>query len=220
MGGQVGLGQVVQTVVGVGGTVMSSYAAGQQADYMNQLMSEGAGTRARAQGIDEYFLGGGQASELDVPGFSDQFGQVDFALEQQLMQIDDAAREARQQISEGIPSGGAKLRALAELAQSAQDQKAAAIREAQATKRDLDVRLTNAYTRAAMGRNYGPSQDARLWAASRDYENRIGDINAISQSLGSLAGRAFDNQQDQQPKKQQQLLQTKSGQNTLYGSSW
>lgn len=185
MGG-IEMGSVVQAVVGVGGAVASSIAAGSQADYMNQMLKQGQGQAARVAGLDEYFLGGGRASKLNVPGFREQFAEVDYALQEQLRTLDEQSEKARQQIADNIPSGGAKLRALAQLSVSTQDARGKVVREAQTKKRDMDVELTNSYLQAAMNRKPGASQDARLWASMRGYESGQADIRAIGSALGSL----------------------------------
>ena len=179
MGG-VAVGDIVNTVVGVGGTVASSIAASSQADYMNQMMQQGNVQRAQVAGLDEYFLGGGKASNLNIPGFQDQFASLDFAEQEQLRTIDEQSAKARQMIADNIPSSGAKLRALADLAMQTQDAHSKVVRETQTKKRDMDIQLTNQYLQNAMNRQVGPTQNARLEAAQRDYQNRQDDITAIA----------------------------------------
>lgn len=190
MGG-FGAEQIVQTIIGVGGTAASIYGATSQAKSMNQMIGQGRGTVALQEGLAKYFLGGGKASRLDIPGFQDQFGEIDFALQEQERLIDDQSKDAQQMIADNIPPGGAKLRALANLAIKTQDAKGKAVRESQSRKRDLDVQLTNQYTQAAMGAKYGPSQDARLWTTQRDYENMVRNYGAISGTLGQMTTEAF-----------------------------
>ena len=190
MGG-FGAEQIVQTVVGVGGTAASIYGAQSQAKALNQMVGQGRGTMAMQEGLAQYFLGGGKASQLDIPGFQDQFGEIDYALQEQNRLIDSQSRSAQDMIAQNIPPGGAKLRALADLAIKTQDAKGKATRESQSRKRDLDVQLTNQYTQAAMNRNFGPSQDARMWATQKDYENMTRNYGAISGALGNLTTEAF-----------------------------
>ena len=188
MGG-VGFGQIAQAVVGVGGVVGSTIAAKSQADYMNQLMSGGSGQKARVAGIDEYFLGGGKAQALNIPGMQDQFAEVDFAVQEQLRNVDAQANKSRQMIADNIPEGGAKLRALADLAMQTQEARGKVVREAQSTKRDLDTQLTNQYLQAAMGRNVGVSSDAKMYSTLQDYGSRQKDIAALGSTFGTLAGK-------------------------------
>jgi len=199
MGSGFGAEQIVQTVVGVAGTAASVYGASSQAKALNQMMEQGQGTVAMQQGITEYFLGGGKASQLDVPGFQDQFGEIDFALQEQNRLIDSQSKSAQQMIAENIPPGGAKLRALADLAIKTQDAKGKATRESQTAKRDLDVKLTNQYTQQAMGAKYGASQDARMWATQKDYANMTKNYGAIASTLGDLTTAAFRAGDKEQP---------------------
>lgn len=187
MGG-IGFGDVVKTVVGVGGLASSTYAASDQAKYMNSLLNEGADQRALVRGIDKYFLGGGRARQLDIPGMQDQFAEIDYGVQEQLRNIDSQAAKSKQQIADTLPSGGAKLRALADLAVQTQEARGKAIREAQSAKRDLDVKLTNEYLQAAMGRKTGVGYDTQLYAAMQDYGNRQKDIASIGTVLGSMLG--------------------------------
>ena len=196
MGG-VDVNNIVQAVVGIGGVVASGVAAGSQAKYMNTLLQRGEGQAAQVAGLDQYFLGGGRASKLDVPGFSDQFAEIDYNVQEQIRNIDSQAEKSRQMIADNIPSGGAKLRALADLSVQVQDARGKAVRESQTRKRELDIQLTNEYMKGAMNRQIGPSQEARLWAAQQDYSGRQADIRAIGGALGSL-GEQFA-QPAQQP---------------------
>jgi hypothetical protein len=188
MGG-VGIGDVVNTVVGAAGAAGSMMAAKSQGDYLNQQLEAGNKQRGMVAGLDEYFLGGGKASGLSAPGFQSQFGEVDYAVQEQLRQIDGQTNKAKQMISDNIPNGGAKLRALADLAIQSEDARGKVVREAQSKKRDLDVQLTNQYLQQAMQRQPGPSQDARLWAVQQDYGNRVKDIGALGATLGTLADK-------------------------------
>jgi hypothetical protein len=186
MGG-VGFMDIAKTVIGVGGVVGSTMAASSQAKYMNQLMSEGSEQRGRVAGIDNYFMGGGRAQGLAVPGFQEQFSEIDFAVQEQLRNLEREAGKSRQMISDTLPAGGAKLRALADLAMRTQEEKSKVVKEAQTRKRDLDVQLTNQYLQAAMGRQHGVSMDARMSAALQDYGGRQRDIAALGSALGGLA---------------------------------
>lgn len=187
MGG-IGFGDIVKTVVGVGGLASSTYSAYGQSRYINNLLNEGNEQRSLVRGIDKYFLGGGKARQLDIPGMQDQFAEIDFATQEQLRNIDSQAAKSRQQIADTLPSGGAKLRALADLAVQSQEARGKAIREAQSAKRDLDTKLTNEYLQAAMGRKTGAGYDAQLYAALQDYGNRQKDISSIGTVLGSMLG--------------------------------
>ena len=197
--GSMGAESIVQTVVGGVGVAGSVYGAVSQADAMNDMMQQGRGTMALQEGISQYFLGGGKASGLDVPGFRDQFSEIDYALQEQQRRIGAQARSAQQMISENIPPGGAKLRALAELSMKTQDEKGKAVRESQSRKRDLDVNLTNQYTQQAMQQKYGPSQDARLWSTQKDYEGMVNNFGAMSKVAGDITQQALGSGQVQHP---------------------
>jgi len=188
MGGT-GFNDIVKTVVGIGGLVGSTTSALSQTKYMNQLLNQGEDQRGLVKGIDKYFLGGGRARKLNVPGFQDQFAEIDYAVQEQLRNLDSQSSKARQQIEDTIPSGGAKMRALADLAVQTQDVRGKVLREAQSTKRDLDVKLTNEYLQAAMGRNVGMSYDSKMYAALQDYGARQKDIASIGTVLGSMSKR-------------------------------
>jgi len=198
MGG-FGAEQIVQTVIGVGGTAASIYGAHSQATELNKMVGQGRETVAMQEGLAQYFIGGGRASKLDIPGFRDQFSEIDYALQEQQRRIDAQGRSAQQMIAENIPPGGAKLRALADLAIKTQDEKGRAVRESQSRKRDLDVQLTNQYTQQAMGFKGGPSQDARLWATQKDYDNTLRNYQALSGSLGQLTTEAFRAGEEKKP---------------------
>ena len=182
---------IMNSVVGLTGIGMSTYAAGRQARYMNQLVGMDKEQTAIVQGLDQYFLGGGRASRLATPGFREQFAEVDYSLQEQQRRIDAEAKRTQQQIADTMQPGGAKLRALADLAIKAQDAKSQAVRESQSKKRDLDVQLTNTYLQQAMGRKYGPSYDARLRAAQQDYTNQARNIEAITKGMGALTGAVW-----------------------------
>ena len=190
MGG-VGFSDVVNTVVGVGGAVSSWSAASSQQEYLNQQMEMGNKQRGLVAGLDEYFLGGGKASRLNVPGFQQQFGQLDTAAQEQIRQLDSQAEKSRRMIADNIPDGGAKLRALADLSMRVQDERGKIVRETQAKKSDLDVQLTNQYLQQAMGRQVGPSQDARMYAALGDYRERQADLQALGGAIGTLGDKMF-----------------------------
>jgi hypothetical protein len=188
MGG-VGFGTIAQAVVGVGGIVSSTISANRQADEMNRLMNVGEEQRGRVRGLDDYFLGGGKASALNIPGFQDQFAEVDYAVQEQLRNIDAQAKKSQQMLADTIPSGGAKLRALADLSMKTQEERGKVLRESQSRKRDLDTELTNQYLQMAMNRQQGVGYDTQMQAALRAYEGNRQDIQAIGSALGQLSGQ-------------------------------
>jgi len=219
MGG-ISAGQIVNTVVGVGGTVASSLAAKSQAEDLNRLMGRGEQQAAQVAGLDEYFLGGGRAEKLNVPGFREQFSEVDFSQQEQLRAIDQQAAKSRQMIADNIPPGGAKLRALADLAVKTQDAHSQVVREAESKKRDLDIKLTNQYLQNAMNRQVGPSQEARLWAAQQDYQNRQRDMGAIAGALGSLGEQALSGEQTRPAIEYREAEVPGAGQGVEAASTW
>ena len=190
MGG-IDFATAVKTVAGVAGTVGSTLAAKSQADYLNKQLALGDVQRSKVAGIDDYFLNKGKASGLNVPGFRNQFGEVDYAIQTQINEVTAQARKAREMIASSVPAGGAKLRALAQLSLKTQDEIGRITREGATKKRDLDIKLTNSYLQAAMNRKIGPSQEAKFWGAQRDYVNRGKDIQALGASLGTLAERTW-----------------------------
>jgi len=182
-------GAAANAAVGIGSAVMAKSAADDQSEYMQQLVDQGSGNRDLREGVDRYFLGGGKASGLNIPGFSEQFGQLDFMREEQEGMVDEEVRNSRQMIEDTMPSGGAKLRALAELSIKSQDAKNKVNREYEAKKNDLDVQLTNSYMQGAMGRQGSTvglnTQYSMGMQGLQNSQNLMGGIGA---GLGKLAG--------------------------------
>lgn len=181
-------GTVAETAVGVGSAVMASNAASEQEDYMQQLVNQGSENRDLIESVDRYFLGGGNASKLDIPGFSEQFGQLDYYREQSEAQIDQEYRNSLQNIEDTMPAGGSKMRALAELSLQAQDAKNRVNQEYEAKKNDLDVQLTNQYLQGAMGRQNGVSLNTQYAAGMQGLGQTQNQLASIGSSLGQLAG--------------------------------
>ena len=177
------------TAVGIGSAVIANNAASDQAEYMQQLTDQGSGNRDLREGVDRYFLGGGKASELNIPGFSEQFGQLDYMREEQESMVDEEVRNSRQLIEDTMPSGGAKLRALAELSIKSQDAKNKVNQEYEAKKNDLDVQLTNQYMQGAMGRQGSTvGLNTQYSMGMQGLQNSQNLMGGIGESLGSLAG--------------------------------
>jgi len=189
-------GAAANAAVGIGSAVMASNQASKQEDYMQEVINQGQGNRDLIEGIDKYFLGGGRASELNVPGFADQFGQLDFMRQEQEQAVEKQAREARQMIEDTMPSGGAKLRALADLSIKAQDAKNKVSREYEAKKNDLDIQLTNSYMQGAMGRQSGVSPNTQYAYGMQGLQGSQNLMSGIGQSLGQLAGQLGKDKKD------------------------
>ncbi len=181
-------GAAAEAAVGVGSAMYASSQAGDQEEYMQGLVNQGQGNRDLIEGIDRYFLGGGRAKDYDVPGFSNQFGQLDFMRQEQEGLVGQEIRKAQQQIEDTMPQGGAKLRALAELSIKSQDAKNKISREWEGKKNDLDVQLTNQYMQGAMGRQSGVSLNTQYAMGNQNLQNSQKMMSEIGQGLGSLAG--------------------------------
>lgn len=141
----------------------------------------------------KHFLGGGRAEDLNVPGFSEQFQEIDYATANQLRQLSATSKESQRIIADTM-TGGAKLRALAEVARSTGDNKARITGEAAQKRRDLDIQLTNEWTKKAADYRSGVNPDVAYAGEQRDIESALGsygsaqkDYQAISESLGYLA---------------------------------
>jgi len=181
-------GAAANAAVGIGSAVMANSQASAQEDYMQQLINQGQGNRDLIEGIDRYFLGGGKASALDIPGFTEQFGQLDYMREENEKMIDQEMRNMQQQIEDTMPSGGAKLRALADLSIKAQDAKNRVNQEYEAKKNDMDVQLTNSYLQGAMGRQSGVSPNTQYAYGMQGLMGTQQQMYGIGESLGKLAG--------------------------------
>ncbi len=177
-----------QVAVGIGTAVIASSQADKQEEYMQQLVDKGGANQELIEGIDRYFLGGGKASSIDIPGFSQQFGQLDYMREQQESMIDQEIRNSRQMIEDTMPGGGAKLRALAELSIKSQDAKNKINQEYEGKKNDLDVNLTNQYLQGAMGRQTGVPYGTQYAYGMQGLMNTQGQMSGLGTSLGKLAG--------------------------------
>jgi len=186
--GDAAWGAAATAAVGIGTAVMANNAASNQEDYMQSLVSQGQGNRDLIDKINQHFLGGGRAIDLDIPGFSNQFGQLDFMREEQEKMIDDEVRDSQQLIEDTMPSGGSKLRALAELSIKSQDAKNTVNREYEAKKNDLDVNLTNQYLTGAMGQRGGVSPNTQYFMGMQNLANSQNMMAGIGTSLGRLAG--------------------------------
>jgi len=185
MGGDV-FGKTVTAVAGVTGAVGSLVGSKRQSQAMNQMAQQGQQYDARTRGLMEYFLGGGKASQLKVPGFSDQFARLDYVAQEQARAVDNEARKTQQLIADSVPDGGAKLRMLAELAQKTQEQKGQIMRETAQRKRDLDVELTNQYLKAATAYKAGPGYDVQYANAAQQYGEYGKAAAGLGQALGQL----------------------------------
>jgi hypothetical protein len=181
-------GAAANAAVGIGSAVMAKSAADDQTDYMQQLVDQGSGNRELIEGIDRYFLGGGRAVDYDIPGFSEQFGQLDYMREEQESMVDEEVRNSRQLIEDTMPSGGSKLRALAELSIKSQDAKNRVNQEYEAKKNDLDVQLTNQYMTGAMGRQNGVGLNNQFAYGMQGLMGTQNQMYGIGQSMGKLAG--------------------------------
>ena len=177
--------QFALAAVGLG---MARKSYKQQAEFANRAMAEGAPYRAKVEGLNEYFLGGGRASDLNIPGFREQFAEVDFSLQEEQRRVDAAAMKERQAIADNL-SGGAKIRALVELARKTQDLKGKAAGQATQKKRDLDISLTNQYLSGAMGYNTGVTSGEKLQAATSAMANQGQAFSALGGVLGSYYAR-------------------------------
>lgn len=142
----------------------------------------------------KHFLGGGRARDLNVPGFSEQFQEIDYATANQLRQLSTQSKEARRVIADNM-MGGAKIRALAEVARTTADNKARITGEAAQKRRDLDVQLTNEWTKKAADYRAGVSPNVAYAGEQRDIEAALGayggaqkDTQAILESLGKVYG--------------------------------
>jgi hypothetical protein len=186
--GEAAWGAAASAAVGIGTAVMANSQASEQEDYMQSLVNQGQGNRDLIEGIDRYFLGGGRAADYDIPGFADQFGQLDFMREEQEQLIDNEVRDSQQLIEDTMPSGGSKLRALAELSIKSQDAKNTINREYEGKKNDLDVNLTNQYLQGAMGRQGGVGYDTQYAYGMQGLQNSQNMMAGIGTSLGRLAG--------------------------------
>lgn len=186
--GDAAWGAAASAAVGIGTAVMAKSAASDQEDYMQSLVNQGQGNRDLIEGIDRYFLGGGRAIDYDIPGFSQQFGQLDYMREEQESMIDEEVRNSQQLIEDTMPEGGSKLRALAELSIKSQDAKNKVNQEYEAKKNDLDVGLTNQYLQGAMGRQGGVGYDTQYAYGMQGLMNSQNMMAGIGQSLGRLAG--------------------------------
>jgi len=183
------LGSAAQLALGGFGMIQSYRAASRQEDVLRGAQRAAQQQRGRVEPIFEYFLGGGRAQDLNIPGFAEQFAEVDAALQEEQRRIDAQFQNAQQQIMDAIPQQrGARVRALAELARKKQDLKAAAARRAIQRKHELDVTLTNDYLKAALGYAPGGSQEALLAQAQRSYDTNLANLAALGQYVGSALG--------------------------------
>lgn len=142
----------------------------------------------------KHFLAGGRAADLNVPGFSEQFQEIDYATANQLRQLGAQSKESQRVIVDNM-TGGAKLRALAEVARTTADNKVRITGEAAQKRRDLDIQLTNEWTKKAADYRSGVSPDVAYAGEQRDIESALGayggaqkDTQAILQSLGYMYG--------------------------------
>jgi len=143
----------------------------------------------------KHFLGGGRAEDLNVPGFSEQFQEIDYATANQLRQLSGSSKESQRIIADTM-TGGAKLRALAEVARTTADNKARITGEAAQKRRDLDIQLTNEWTKKAAEYRSGVSPDTAYAGEQKDIEGALGsysdaqkDYRAILESVGYLAAK-------------------------------
>ena len=181
-------GAAANAAVGIGSAVMAKSAADDQTDYMQSLVDQGQGNRELIEGVFRYFLVGGIAIEYEIPGFIKQFGMMDFMREEQEKMVDEEVRNSRQLIEDTMPSGGSKLRALAELSIKSQDAKNRVNQEFEAKKNDLDVKLTNEYMTGAMGRQNGVGYDTQFAYGMQGLMGSQNNMYGIGQSMGRLAG--------------------------------
>jgi hypothetical protein len=187
-----------QAAVGIGTAVVANSQANEQEEYMQSLVNQGQGNRDLIEGIDRYFLGGGRAVDYDIPGFSEQFGQLDNTTKELISKVDDDMWFGQQQIEDTMPAGGSKLRALAELSIKGQDVKAQIRREYEAKKNDLDVNLTNSYLQKAMGRQGGVDYNTQYSMGMQGLLSSQNMMAGIGSSLGRLAG-SFGKDDDDKP---------------------
>jgi hypothetical protein len=225
--GEAAWGAAANAAVGIGTAVMANSAASDQEEYMQSLVNQGQGNRELIESIDRYFLGGGRAAEYDIPGFSDQFGQLDFMREEQEKMIDDEVRDSQQMIEDTMPDGGSKLRALAELSIKSQDAKNTVNREYEAKKNDLDVNLTDKYLQGAMGRQNGVPYGTQYAYGMQSMMNSQNMMAGIGQGMGRLAtelGRDRSKQMVEYYPKESLGAEPVSSQGTIKydypGSSW
>jgi len=142
----------------------------------------------------KHFLGGGRAGDLDIPGFSEQFQEIDYGVANQMRQLSTQSKEAQQVVADNM-TGGAKIRALAQIARTTADNKARIVGEGAQKRRDLDIALTNEWTKKATDYRSGVDPNVQYSGEQKDIESALGaygssqrDLNAILESLGSMYG--------------------------------
>jgi hypothetical protein len=134
-----------------------------------------------------YFVGGGRAIDLDLPGFSEQFDEIDTATANQLRALSASSQEAQQMVADNM-TGGAKLRALANIARIAQDNKQKIISEAAQKRRDLDINLTNQWAQEAARYRPGVSPGTVYQGEQRNIESALGAYGNTQENLKTIAG--------------------------------
>lgn len=178
-------------------------AVGAQEDLLKQIEGQfDDESYRRAVGIMRYFLGGGQAKDLNIPGIKHSFDQIDESVAAEIRQIDTLAREQQEMITD-TTRGGEKLQLLADLAMKTQDLKGAALRKAQDQKKTLNIQLTNQWFTNAMNfanqmqssyvnqagqisRGIVASAQPQLDAAVKALEGREKGLKAIGNLIGRM----------------------------------
>jgi len=112
----------------------------------------------RTAGIFRAILAGQEPVTLDV--FRSQFEEINYTAQAKLRATDATAEAARRKISSTVPTGGLKLRMLADIAMKAQDEKAAITNEARDAIRTKNLELKNEYMTKAL--EFGKSQTAAI----------------------------------------------------------
>jgi hypothetical protein len=121
----------------------------------------------RTAGLFRAILAGEQPQNLDF--FRSQFEEIDYAAQAKLRSTDAEAEAARRKIASTVPTGGLKLRMLADIAMKAQDQKATITNEARDAIRNKNLELKNEYMTKAL--TFGGAQNA---AITSGYEKASG----------------------------------------------
>ncbi|MFA5132933.1 MAG: hypothetical protein WC444_06430 [Candidatus Paceibacterota bacterium] len=112
----------------------------------------------RTAGLFRAILQGAEPEALDV--FKSQFDEIEYATQAKLRDIDAQAETARRMIADKVPTGGLKMRMLADVAMKAQDEKAAATAKSREDRKTLNLTLKNEYMGKAL--EFGKTQPTNL----------------------------------------------------------
>uniref|UniRef100_A0A6M3KCN8 Uncharacterized protein n=1 Tax=viral metagenome TaxID=1070528 RepID=A0A6M3KCN8_9ZZZZ len=176
------VGTAAQVGLGVYGMTQASRAAKQASGMAEAELAKGGAYRDAVMGELMKIVTG--ESPRNLPMYRDAYSTLRFSLDEQLRDLDRTGATERERIARTVPSGGAKLRMLAETERNIQQDKAKAVRTYHADLEKMDVQLAQEARGLLAGRDYTSAPAVNY--ASEQLKTQQQAYGDIAKYLGAL----------------------------------